>query len=54
MSAHSQPSVGIDHPTVVPANFEPEDDADEALDADDRPTDTDEPANTTDDGRADT
>ncbi|ACM55907.1 hypothetical protein [Halorubrum lacusprofundi] len=29
MSAHSQPSVGIDHPTVVPANFEAEDDADD-------------------------
>ncbi len=32
MSAHSQPSVGIDHPTVVPANFDPEDDLDEAPD----------------------
>jgi len=26
MSAHSQPSVGIDHPTVVPTNFDPEED----------------------------
>ena len=26
MSA-STPSVGIDHPTVVPANFDPDDDA---------------------------
>ena len=33
MSAHSQPSVGIDHPTVVPANFEAEDDADDPADA---------------------
>ncbi|WP_277750282.1 hypothetical protein [Halorubrum amylolyticum] len=38
MSAHSQPSVGIDHPTVVPANFEPEDD--------------DESGDVADDGRA--
>ncbi len=36
MSA-STPSVGIDHPTVVPANFEPErcDDDESAADADD-------------------
>ena len=40
MSAHSDPSVGIDHPTVVPANFEPADDGDESSDA-------------ADDGRAD-
>jgi hypothetical protein len=40
MSAHSQPSVGIDHPTVVPANFDPETDSDESGDA-------------ADDGRAD-
>ncbi|ELZ37745.1 hypothetical protein C471_11606 [Halorubrum saccharovorum DSM 1137] len=40
MSTHSQPSVGIDHPTVVPANFEPENDSDESGDA-------------ADDGRAD-
>jgi len=33
MSAHSQPSVGIDHPTVVPANFEPEEDDDGSGDA---------------------
>ncbi|WP_435095374.1 hypothetical protein [Halorubrum sp. N11] len=32
MSAHSQPSVGIDHPTVVPANFEPEDESDDSGD----------------------
>jgi hypothetical protein len=38
MSAHTQPSVGIDHPTVVPANFEAEDDADDPADvADDGP-----------------
>ncbi len=30
MSAHSQPSVGIDHPTVVPANFDPDDESDDA------------------------
>jgi len=29
MSA-TTPSVGIDHPTVVPANFDPDDDADDA------------------------
>jgi len=40
MSTHSQSSVGIDHPTVVPVNFEPEDDSDDAGDA-------------ADDGRAD-
>jgi len=33
MSTHSQSSVGIDHPTVVPVNFEPEDDSDDAGDA---------------------
>jgi hypothetical protein len=33
MSAHSQPSVGIDHPTVVPANSEAAGDGDEGGDA---------------------
>ncbi|WP_202593899.1 hypothetical protein [Halorubrum halophilum] len=45
MSAHSQPSVGIDHPTVVPANFDSE--------AVDCAADADEPASAADDGRAD-
>ncbi|WP_200895689.1 hypothetical protein [Halorubrum saccharovorum] len=45
MSAHSQPSVGINHPTVVPANFDPEA-ADSAADADNT-------ASAADDGRAD-
>ncbi|WP_186313390.1 hypothetical protein [Halorubrum salsamenti] len=48
MSAHSQPSVGIDHPTVVPANFDPEEDIDSEDDID---ADGDESANPADDGR---
>jgi len=43
MSAHSQPSVGIDHPTVVPANFDPDD-----ADPDDRAAAADEPTNAAD------
>jgi len=51
MSTHSQPPVGIDHPTVVPANSDPED-ADESLDVDERSADTDDPTDATGDGRA--
>ncbi|MGQ3328416.1 hypothetical protein [Halorubrum sp. FL23] len=44
MSAHSQSSVGIDHPTVVPTNFDPED-ADAGDDG------TESPASAADDGQ---
>ena len=40
MSAQNKLAVGIDHPTVVPANFDPE-------------TDGDEPGDAATDGRAD-
>ena len=38
MSA-TTPSVGIDHPTVVPANFDPDDDATTEAVADDEAAD---------------
>ncbi|GAB7010058.1 hypothetical protein [Halorubrum trueperi] len=41
MSA-STPSVGIDHPTVVPANFDPEERTDDAFDPEERTDDADD------------